>query len=351
MRLRLPQGLILLLVGVSAACSPTGLHPVSAPSLPVPPVSPPSSPRVAITVSPAELAALCPAAVTVTTALERPSLGQQPMAPQLQDALSTLSAGLDDAPPSVVAAVRSLGGPGGGSSPDAALAVVRGYLRCPEPSPTSPPAPLPTVLVGTLTATGTNPGYTASVGYPRLAGLTNVGLEQALNRFLQATAQALITEFAQALAAAGPAPQSTGPGVLRVAEQTTLLTARTLAVRLSGVEEAPGAAEPTEVNVGLVLDLRSGHRYALDELFRPGAGYLQLLSRGAIAELTARFGRADYTGFAGPEQANYAVWTLGADGLEVTFPAAPSALNTPTVTLSYSFLSAVASPTGPLTVR
>lgn len=131
-------------------------------------------------------------------------------------------------------------------------------------------------------------------------------------------------------------PTSSENGILAVLFQITFYSA--------------GAAHPGHYSVALNYDLRSGEEIHLEDLFEPGAGYLEALSEYCISDLTSR-GVLAWEEGALPESNNYRVWNITPDGLRITFDeyqVASYAAGPQTVLVPYSALDALLRAGGPL---
>jgi hypothetical protein len=109
-------------------------------------------------------------------------------------------------------------------------------------------------------------------------------------------------------------------------------------------------------------DAKAGRELALADLFRPGSGYLQKISAGAVARLRminreydeeqpTFLGDPEYVENASATAKNYRNWTLTPRGLAVTFEpyqVGPFAAGSPSVLIPYSELKDVLKPGGPL---
>jgi len=119
-----------------------------------------------------------------------------------------------------------------------------------------------------------------------------------------------------------------------------------------------GAAHPGHYAITLVWDAERGRELTLEELFRPGAPWLEALARIAIPALEDELGEMADPGWivegAGPDPANYSRWALVEEGLLVLFDpyqVAPYAAGPQAVTIPRAALADVARPSGPLVAR
>lgn len=115
-----------------------------------------------------------------------------------------------------------------------------------------------------------------------------------------------------------------------------------------------GQAHPYHYTITVNYDLEQAKDLTLDQLFTPGADYLQLISDYCKTQLAARdIGFQDvFTQGADPHPDNYKNWNISADGLVITFDeyqVAPYAAGPQTVVVPYSVLNQVIQNPGPLT--
>jgi hypothetical protein len=136
-----------------------------------------------------------------------------------------------------------------------------------------------------------------------------------------------------------------------------------------------GAAHSIHSYVVLNVDLKSGRALTLEELFKPGARYLQALAAHSVSDLKKQYGEehrraveraageglpASYAGVsvrdsevqtgAGPEAENYRAWNLAAEGVVVSFAACHvggCADGAKEVVVPYSSLAAILKEDGP----
>jgi hypothetical protein len=80
-----------------------------------------------------------------------------------------------------------------------------------------------------------------------------------------------------------------------------------------------GGAHPNPWLVSLNFDLEQGRTLELEQMFRPGSGYLETLSRLCREDLAGRNAPEAETG-ASPAAENFQVWTMSAKGLTIVFP-------------------------------
>ena len=115
-----------------------------------------------------------------------------------------------------------------------------------------------------------------------------------------------------------------------------------------------GAAHPGQTSRTFTFDLASGHQVNLDQLFRPGTNYLQVLADYRKTELAGGDNAFDTTVTgADPLPDNYRALNISVDGLVITFDSyqvAAYAAGPQIVTIPYIELQAIIDPSGPLEV-
>jgi hypothetical protein len=117
-------------------------------------------------------------------------------------------------------------------------------------------------------------------------------------------------------------------------------------------EYLAGAAHPSNYTVTLNYDLNQGQEISLDQLFVPGANYLQAISDYCKAELGKRnIGFDAQQHGADPASENYHNWNISANGLVITFgedQVAPYAAGPQVVVIPYGILKQIINLHGPL---
>lgn len=127
-----------------------------------------------------------------------------------------------------------------------------------------------------------------------------------------------------------------------------------VSLKLSFEGFTSGAAHPYHYTITINYDLEQGKELTLDQLFVPGADYLQPISDYCRTQLATRdIGFQDiFTKGVDPLPDNYKNWNISADGLVITFDeyqVAPYAAGPQTVVVPYSALNQVIQNPGPLT--
>ncbi len=188
----------------------------------------------------------------------------------------------------------------------------------------------------------TGPGYRVTGSYPQVAGLRGGNTQAAINAALRRAASAAVASFRHGLTALG--------GTLHLSYRVTYLQAPQqpyLSIQFLALRSVAGSAHPSGSVQTFTFDLRSGYRYRLANLFRPGVVYTAYLVGAARTRLDARYGKGTWQAIAAGGTAGlFAAWNLTPAGLQVTFNGAPRALGGPAVTIPYSdpVLASLAAP-------
>jgi len=203
--------------------------------------------------------------------------------------------------------------------------------------------------VGTARIQGTVAPVNAQydIRYPVIGGV-DATVATAVNGALAAGAQATVTAFT-ADATSGGAPSGGDPP--SVASQTfsvSLSQPTLLSLGELYSEYLTGAAHGGAALETWTFDLTTGHRITLAELFRPGSGYLNVLSAESRTRLRALFHDPSLDDFINPgttaSAANFQSWQLAPSGLRITFgqyQVAPYALGMPSIVIPWTTLRPV----------
>lgn len=152
-----------------------------------------------------------------------------------------------------------------------------------ESAPASPSMP----RVSAQIIQDTSDIYEITFRYPRIRGLSEGSMQEAVNTDIKNKAESIVNDFkTHALKAASA--DSSSKSSLDDSYEVPLLTPRLASFRLIVAEYAAGAAHPNDYNVVLNYNLTTGKRIALKDLFTPGSDYLRVLSRYAIKDLTTQ---------------------------------------------------------------
>jgi Protein of unknown function (DUF3298) len=214
----------------------------------------------------------------------------------------------------------------------------------PVPSPAAsvvvvPPSP-PAVRIEPLSGASQSqagPGaYRYSVQVPQLVGVALHG--EALDGLIRGTLQRDVDDFLSA------AQDAQSPTDLTCTSQTIRLTAKLAVLRVDCTSSQAGVARPTTVVHTFNCDLAGARILTLQDLFRAGSAYLDLLSNAARSQFPPEATpAADHTVAQGtaPVAANFRAFLLDQAGLVVVFPdfqVAPGTAAAPQVSVSYDDL-------------
>lgn len=195
-----------------------------------------------------------------------------------------------------------------------------------------------------------DPRYEIDVEWPELQWNDDPRVE-AFNQAAEALAREEIDVFMKGVENTpdDPAFQEFGSS-LTVRYTPTYLDSGLFSVHIPVSFYMAGAAHPAHYSRALSYDLRDGHMLALEELFQPGASYLETLSTLCLEDLAAR-GTLAWEDGALPKAENFQVWNITPGGLQITFDpyqVAPYASGPQTVLIPYERLKEVMNPEGPL---
>lgn len=222
--------------------------------------------------------------------------------------------------------------------------------------PTIPEGPSPTdgstivLVTRNFLEESASPRYEIDVEWPGLQWSGDPRVD-AFNQAADAFAQEEIAIFKQGVESTpdDPAFQEFSSS-LTVRYTPTYLDGGLFSVHLNVSFYMAGAAHPAHYSRSMTYDLREGRMLALEDLFRPGAAYLEAISAYCIEDLNARNTLAWEEG-ALPNAENYQVWNITPGGLQITFDAyqvAPYASGPQTVLIPYDRLREAINPEGPL---
>ena len=193
--------------------------------------------------------------------------------------------------------------------------------------------------------------YTASVDYPQVTGLPDPASEEAINTEIEREVMVALDAFSTR-----PHQRVDDHEVdsLEGRFETVRFDERVAAFRLLLTELPSGAAHAATTAVTVNFDIRTGGRYGLADLFRPGSdhlGRLSELSRRLLGEHLDDPDEEWVEDGTRPREENFGRWALAGAGLQVTFAeyqVAPYADGLPTITIPFGSLADVADPGGPL---
>lgn len=191
------------------------------------------------------------------------------------------------------------------------------------------------------------PGFTATVSYPQISGLSPAIAEPFNHKQrMQAEdkARAFVTECAETRKEAPSLPMSLEFSLTTEVE-TKHVSPRLITLLVTGYEFL-GGAHGMPIFQTIALDALDGRDLEFQDMFKPGTAYLQTVSKVAIAALQKRASELDtttdwITRGAGPDPANFQTFWPGDDGLHIVFPnyaVAPYSGGAPEVVIPYSSL-------------
>ena len=205
----------------------------------------------------------------------------------------------------------------------------------------------PSVGTARIQGSVTSVGATYDIRYPVIGG-SDASVAAAVNAALAADAHAAITTFtADATSAGSPSggdPPSAASQTFSVSlSQPTLIS---LGVLFS--EFLTGAVHGGADLRTSTFDLTTGHRITLAELFRPGSGYLNVLSAESRTRLRTLFHDPSLDDFINPgttpSASNFQSWQLAPSGLRITFgqyQVAPYSMGMPAIVIPWTTLRPV----------
>ncbi len=219
------------------------------------------------------------------------------------------------------------------------------------------PGVAPRVVVDHLVARhGAPTPYRVELPYPQLSGALTTG-ERELDAAMRAEASRAAARFEREVLANRPFPG--GPGgsgatsTLGGVVTTDLVSASVVALTVDADGYFADAAHGFTTVTTFDFATATGRTFALASLFRPGSPWLEALSRASRSVLRRTLGPLTVPEMLDPgttpRASNFSAFALTPWGLRLTFQdyqVAPYAAGTPTVTLPYASLDAVARPGG-----
>jgi hypothetical protein len=237
----------------------------------------------------------------------------------------------------------------------AACCLALAACSSPDPPPEERPgtaAPPLRVETDSLTARDTTLHYDVAIAYPRIAGSDAPAVAR-VNRAIRDT----LTAFTASLKPR-PADFTGDPdhdrlivGEAEGGPARTFLGDRVFSSRVD-VYAFTGGAHGNTYAFPFTYDLATGEPIRFGDLFRGGTAYLDTLAALTTERLAAELDSSQWFVDAVPaEPGSFAFFTLGADSLTVFFPPyaiAPYAAGASEVSLPYTALRPLLSPSGPL---
>jgi len=201
-----------------------------------------------------------------------------------------------------------------------------------------------------ISETNQTPLYTLSAQTPVLQGLADPRVTR-FNQTVAALVQEEVTAFKEMAQDAINPPEGNGSffelGFTVLSPPGDLISLQFL---INGY--SAGAAHPYHYTRTFNYQLSTGQELTLDQLFLPGADYLNALANYCQTELQQRLGsEVFFVEGAGPQPENYQNWNLSFEGLVITFDeyqVAPYAAGPQTVVVPYSALADILDPQGPV---
>lgn len=217
----------------------------------------------------------------------------------------------------------------------------------------------------TLSRDDPGAGYTATLKYPQVSGLSST-VQGAINERLRQAASDIVTSFANQVSQSGAGTTTTtaAPGSASASGSAGNYLNGGWSLQRNDKwvvcfelkwSSYTGGAHPVDAAETLNFAVATGVRYGLAGIFGPGSNYLGTLSSISRSMLLAKLGSSDRSfveSGTAPQAANFADWSLTPGGLYLYFPeyqVAPYSEGPQEITIPYSELAGVALAGGPLT--
>jgi hypothetical protein len=199
------------------------------------------------------------------------------------------------------------------------------------PGPGGPVAS-PQVVAARLSDRGR--GFTINVRYPQIKYPSNAQVEAAINSAIKKDIEEQVGKLRTSLtdaAAEMVGSENAPPSTLDADFETVLVDNRIAAFRENYSFYFSGAAHPGGSITTQNFDLTTGNRYELANLFKPGVNYLETLSQFCRQMVRDKISALDngqpldepatkwIDDGTQPSPDNFAAWSLGPNGLEITF--------------------------------
>jgi len=203
--------------------------------------------------------------------------------------------------------------------------------------------------------------YELAAQYPQVIGGNNPNFEK-FNQAARASVTKKVAEFKKNMTEGEgePKPEGSMGSDLDVSYTVALAQDDLISVGFNVYSYYQGAAHPNSFSEVLNYDLKNGKQLKLSDLFKPGAKYLQTISKYCIDDLKKQMkvgvqeGDVDNQWIengAGPTAKNYQSWTITKKGLGINFDSyqvGPYAAGPQFVTVPYSALKDLINPDGPI---
>jgi hypothetical protein len=193
--------------------------------------------------------------------------------------------------------------------------------------------------------------FTTRARFPRIVWSSEETSGEAGERFNQAVDAFVSGEVETMLGWLGETPLEDPGGFLHFDYQVIHAGRGLLSLRMQ-ISSIAGGAHPATFHRSFNYDLQAGEFLELQDLFLPGAPYLERIAGLSLASLRARdqvF--PDFESGAAAQPENYAVWNLAPAGLLILFEeyqVAPYAAGPQEVEIPYHELGELLDPDGPL---
>jgi hypothetical protein len=198
------------------------------------------------------------------------------------------------------------------------------------------------------------PKLTVDVSKPVLTGATDPAVDKfnkAVDQIIEATAGQFKKDTLSATQDPNLPPEIADLGsYIDVSYEVPTASSRLISIKFNVGWYGAGAAHPNSYSVTLNYDLKAGKVLKLADLFKPGAKYLEALSKYSVKTLKAAE-RLDFPEGADPKEENYRSWNITKNGLQINFDdyqVTPHAAGPQTVVVPYTELKDIIRPDGPL---
>ncbi len=204
--------------------------------------------------------------------------------------------------------------------------------------------------------------YEVAAQYPQLSGGSNSNFEK-FNQAVRASVTKKVAGFKKDMAAEEgeePRPEGSMGSDLSISYTVALAQDDLVSIDFDVGSYYQGAAHPNSYSDVINYDLKNGKQLKLSDLFKPGAKFLQAISKYCISDLkkqmkeNASDGEVDNSSIergAAPTPKNYQSWIITKRGIGINFDAyqvGPYAAGPQFVTVPYSAIKDLINPDGPI---
>ncbi len=224
-------------------------------------------------------------------------------------------------------------------------------------STTAPAGVAPSIATASYTRSGGNPGYSVTISYPVLGGMSSNTSQTRINSQVIASVASWATAFVQNVSSISNSSVH-GNSTLTGAFKTILVNSKVASFQFVLNSDVASAAQPSVNIYSLNFNLATGAAYALSDLFKPGSNYLAALSQASISQLTAQLAAQHVPAVElqndpglSPAPANFAAFNIASGSLVIGFSQGQvisTAIGALTVTIPDQALAQVIAPSGPL---